>query len=639
MTVSRAATMNAPAISRESEDVAVLNILRRHSAGILVALLLAATLVLPRWWVIASDPAEGVRVPLSPYGAGAIGYDETLYTSSVRQAYDGQIPVSDPYLETHADSTPQRSAAPHELIGVFGRVTGNTFSALAIATTIAAVCALLALYVMLYRITGSRLAAVALIPLILMAIHVLNQAEGILPLRHKDVAEPLFRVDPLREFHAWTRFPSPILLLAPFFVGVIAFPRAAETGNRRWLVLATLTLSAMIYTYSYYWTAFGLALLLWLGVIILRRERTEAMRVAGMGVAAILIALPEVIILITAARELPVDARDRVGLLPLGIDTSMAMTVLQRLVIGIPFIVALWLRRRSADLFYIALFVSPLMLVSVTGLVPQTWHYHTQIWGVFAIPAVVAGGAALFARDEFTRVARPAGVALVAVAAVAFAYVVVLQVRAVVQTDDAYAVSSDEDAAFAWMRANLESEDTVVSPSITTNLYLASLSPTAQYLSEGGFSVATDAELTDRILRAQAAFGLSETQAFGRLNVHGEDGGFPVHDATGTPAALEQGLEQYLAFYTFSFEITDQDAFRDRVDSWRPTYRALLAGEGVLAAHPADYLYCGHRERALTDTSVVTGTYVRLAYQSGDVKVYEVADPLSSNTSEFEGCG
>lgn len=631
--------MSAPATSQESEETAVFDIMRRHSVGIVVALLLAATLVLPRWWVIAADPGEGVRVPLSPYGAGAIGYDETLYTSSVRQAYDGQIPVSDPYLETYADSTPQRSAAPHELIGVFGRVTGDTFSALAIATTIAAVCALLALYVMLYRITGSRLAAVALIPLILMTIHILNQAEGILALRHKDVADPLLRVDPLREFHAWTRFPSPILLLAPFFAGVIAFPRAAETGDRRWMVVATLTLTAMIYTYSYYWTAFGLALLLWLGVMLLRGERTQALRLAGMGSAAILLALPEVIILITAARELPVDARDRVGLEPLGIDTSMAMTVIQRLVIGIPFIVALWLRRRSADVFYIALFLAPLVLVSITGLVPQTWHYHTQIWGVFAIPAVVAGGAALFARDEFARVARPAAIALVVGAALAFAYVVVLQVRAVVQTDDAYAVSSDEDAAFAWMRANLDSEDTVVSPSITTNLYLASLSPTAQYLSEGGFSVATDAELTDRILRAQAAFGLSETEAFGRLNVHGEDGGFPVHDATGTTSELEHELEQYLAFYTFSFEITDQDAFRDRVDSWRPAYGELLVSGNVLAAHPADYLYCGQRERALADTGVASGTYVRLAFQSGDVKVYEVAEPLSSNTSEFEGCG
>ena len=638
MSISPSATMRTPSIPKESESVAVFDLLRRHSIGILVALLLAATLVLPRWWVIASDPNDGVRVPISPYGAGAIGFDETLYTSSIRQAYDGQIPVSDPYLETYADSTPQRSAAPHELIGAFGRVTGDPFSALAIVTTIAAVGALLALYVMLYLITGSRLAAVALIPLILMAIHVLNQAEGILPLRHKDVAAPLFRVDPLREFHAWTRFPSPILLLAPFFAGVVAFPRAVETGDRRWLVLATLTLCAMIYTYSYYWTAFGLALLLWLGVMLIRGERTQALRLAGIGVAAIIVALPEIMILITAARELPLDARDRVGLEPLGIDTSMGMTVLQRLAIGVPFIVALWMRRRPADVLYIALFVSPLLLVSVTGLVPQTWHYHTQVWGVFAIPAVVAGSTALFARDGFARFARPAGVTLAVLAAVAFVYVVTLQVRAIARTDDTYSVSASEYSAMRWIRANVDRGETVVSPSITTNLLLASLTSTSQYLADGGFSTATDEELKDRILRVQAAYGYTEGEAFSRLDVHDDYAGFPVQDATGSREELEEQLEDYLAFFTFSFEIAGQDAFRARTEQWRPDYRDLLQTRDVLGAFPADYLYCGHRERLFLAQAPAPGTYVRLAHQSGDVKVYERATPQSEDAVEFEGC-
>lgn len=638
MTLTRTATMGAPAIAQDSADVAVLKTLRHHSAGILVALLLAATLVLPRWWVIASDPSEGVRVPITPYGAGAIGYDETLYTSSVRQAYDGAIPVSDPYLETFADSTPQRSAAPHEAIGLFGRVTGGTFSTLAIVTTIAAVCALLLLYVMLFRITGSRWAAVALIPVILMAIHILNHAEGILALRHKDIAAPLFRVDPLREIHAWSRFPSPVLLLAPFFAAVIAVPRAVETGDRRWLAAGSVMFALMIYAYSYYWTAFGLALVIWLAVLAWQREWPQVRRLAGMGAAALVMALPELVVLAMAAAELPEDARDRVGLQPLGVDTTMVMTVLQRVLIGVPFLVALWLRRRAADAFYIALFLSPLILVSVTGIIPQTWHYHTQIWGVFAIPAFVAGGVALLSHDRLSRAAKPMGLALAAVAAVAFAYVVVLQVRAVVQTDDAYAVSTGEDQALAWMRANLESDATVVSPSITTNLHLASLSPAAQYLSEGGFSVATDAELADRMLRAQAAFGLSEDEAFARMNVHGEDGGFPVHDASGTRAELEEELEQYLAFFTFSFEITDQDPFRDRADSWRPAYRSLLESENVLAAYPADYLYCGHRERDLADTTPAPGTYVRPAFESDGVLIYELVAADAPGATLFTGC-
>jgi hypothetical protein len=639
MSLQRTSTLEATAFAADLPIAGVGPLLRRHAAGIVVALLLTATLVFPRWWVLASNPSDGVRVPISPYGAGAIGYDESLYTSTVRAAYDGELYVSDPYLENHRDAPPQRSALPHVAIGMLGRVAGGLFESLALTATLAAAVAGILLYTLLYQLTRSRLAAIALVPIVLVAIHVLNVAEGILPLRHMDVLAPILRIDPERQLHAWTRFPAPILVLAPFFAAVLLLPRAVADGGKRWILLAAAPLALLVYLYAYYWTAMAVALVLWLGVLLVRRERAQASRLVATGAAALLMALPEIVVLVWSTLALPDDARARVGLDSLGIDTSLAVTILQRFAVGAPFLAALSYRR-SPDVLYAALFLSPLVLAPTNGLIPQPWHYHTQVWGVFAIPAVVAGIAALVQLPWIARFAT-AGRTLAAVSivgAVGAAYVVVLQARALAQTDDAYAITKDEDAAFAWLRENTDAADTVVSPSVTTNLLLASLTPASEYLADGGFSAARDEELIERVLRVQAAFGYGEDDAFLRLNVNNEFDGFPANDATAATRDLERDLEEYLAFFSFSFEIRDQDAFTGRVESWRPRYRELLASSDVLSAYPADYLYCGPRERFFAAESPVPGTYVRGAFTAGDVTVYEIVAVDESGAREFAGC-
>ncbi len=639
MSLQRTSTLAAPPFTANLPIAGVQDLLRRHGAGILVALLLAATLVFPRWWVLASSPEDGARVPISPYGAGAIGYDESLYTPSVRDAYDGDFFVSDPYLENHRAAPPQRSAMPHIAIGTLARLVGGPFEGLAVSTTLAAAVALVLLYALMYRITRSRLAAVALIPIVLVAIHVLNHAEGILPLRHKDVLAPILRIDPQRQLHAWTRFPAPALLLAPFFAAVIALPGAVETGRRRWILFASVSLALLVYAYAYYWTAIALAIVLWLAVLAARREWQRASRLATTGGIALVLALPEIVVLVWSTLALPDDARARVGLESIGFDTSLLMILLQRLAIGAPFL-AMLDYRRSRDILYAVLFVAPLMLAPTTGLIPQPWHYHTQVWGVFAIPAVAAGGMALLQSPSVARFVSGgrALAVLSVVAAVCAAYVVAMQARALAQTDDAFAISRDERAAFDWLRAHTGEGDTVVSPSITTNLLLASLTPASEYLADGGFSTAHDEELIERILRVQAAFGYSEDAAFSRLNVRNEFDGFPVNDATATTRDLERDLEEYLAFYSFSFEIGDQDAFTDRVESWRPRYRELQRQNNVLDSYPASHLYCSHRERFFEAAAPAPGTYVRTVFSEGDVTIYALTHSDAEGAQPFKGC-
>ncbi|HET6615657.1 MAG TPA: hypothetical protein VFH62_07195 [Dehalococcoidia bacterium] len=617
--------------------------MRPHAAGIAIALVLALVIVAPRWWSLAAAADEGARVPVSPYGAGAIGYDESLYTVSIRDAYDGELPLRDPYLVNHQDGAPQRSSLPHSVIGVLGRVTGGPFNALALVTTACAIAALLLLYALNVQLTRSRYAAAVLLPVIVVAIEVLNRADGILPLREAHIWEPLLMLDPEEQFHAWSRFPAPILVLAPFFALVIALPKAVENGARRWMIASVVLVAALIYAYVYYWTALGLALAMWLAVLWLRGQRVEARRLAIIGALAVLLALPEFGVIGWSAVSLPADARDRVGLRSPGIDVSEASVVLQRLLVGAPFIFALLRQPRLAparNWLYLALFCAPLVLTVVEGLVPQEWHYQTQVWGVFSIPTFVAGGAAIWSwiGERDMRVPRAAYVVTGALAACALVYAVALQSRAIAITDEGYVVTDDEDAAFAWMRSHLDEDDTVVSPSITTNLLLASLTPSSQYLADGGFTHADDDELIARMLRVQAAYGYSDDDVMRRLSIDGEHEGFPLHEPTRDEREQERLLENYLAFFVFSFEIEDRAWFKERTASFAAPYEALLSTDDPLSAYPAEYLFCGHRERYFKADAPAPGTYVRVAFERGDVAVYERVARDAAGAMPFEGC-
>jgi hypothetical protein len=520
-----------------------------------------------------------------------------------------------------------------------GRVTGGPFAALAIATTLAAVAALVLLYALMVAVTGSRFAAAVLMPLVLLAVHVLNFADGILPLRHAEVLGALLRIDPEDQVHAWTRFPAPILVLAPFFGAVLALPKVIESRLRGWPIAAAVAIALLFYTYLFYWTALGVALAGWLAALVLRRDREEARRLIGVGAVALIIALPELIIVGWAGLSLPADARDRVGLQPLGIDTSLAATIGQRLIVGAPFLIALMRRGERRDLLYVALFLAPLVLAPVQGVVPQQWHYHTQVWAVFAIPAFVAGGAAIVQAIRWPQTGRIAQAGVAAVAIAAGVYVVALQVRAVESTEDGFVLSHAEDAAFEWMRDHLDADDTVVSPSVTTSLLLASLTPASQYLADGGFTYANDAELSERMLRVQSAYGYSEEDVLRRVRLDEEFEGFPLNDPDPGIAEQERMLEDHLAFFMFSFEILDREEFGARTEaSWLPRYRELLTIGDPLNAYPAEYLYCGHRERFYAASEPAEGTFVRVAFAEGDVTLYERVDAGSAGAMEFGGC-
>jgi hypothetical protein len=312
-----------------------------------------------------------------------------------------------------------------------------------------------------------------------MAIGVVVQAHGVLPLRHWDVLRSVITVDSGREFHAWYRFVPPSLPLPVFLAAVIAIPRAVEDGRRRWIAAAGLALALLIYTYLFYWSAMAVALVRgargWrtAGYQSLRRlivaGPSQSCRLSGLGRAC------------TTRWRCPLTHsafRERAW----G-SAEQFVSIAQRFLIGVPFLYVL-LRGPRRNHFYIALFVTPLVLDATTGIVPQSEHYITQVWHVFALPAFIAGGAAL--AQEFLRW-RSRGPALLfgAAAVMGVIYLAVFQLRTTITVEDAFAVDADERAAFEWIDAHVSDRQTVVSPSINTTMLLTALTPASRYIIDG----------------------------------------------------------------------------------------------------------------------------------------------------------
>lgn len=264
---------------------------------------------------------------------------------------------------------------------------------------------------------------------------------------------------------------------------------------------------------------------------------------------------------------------------------------------------------------------------------PQPWHYRSQVWVQFALPAFIAGGGQLYLMLHEERRWMALG-AVATIALVALVYVAALQVRATIDVADAYSLSPDEYAAFQWIDHNVSKNQTVASPSIITTLLVDDLTPASSYIMGGYDPVATDNELVDRYLRVEATYGYSEDVAFGRLDPANE---FPFHDA-GPATSLERNVEEHVAFYTFYWEILTPQRLDDRMAAWRARFRTIEAEQDVIAAWPATYLYCGPRERFWPAVHPSAGTYVRVAFHRGTVTIYRLTNASDPAAAPFRGC-
>jgi hypothetical protein len=627
---TEATPADAPAAGPLGAAVALV---RRHWLGLVMALALTAALAGPRWYLLATSPSDGARMQVSPWAASDIGYDLALFSPAIRDAYDGSVSFASFYDVSRKDVATPPGVPWLEGIGLFGRVTGSPFSSLAVVTTLLALAAMLLLYALALELTTDARMAAVVVPIAVLAIGVIVKAGGVLPLRHADVLREIVTLQPHREFQALYRFVPPSIPLPVFLATAIAIPRAVEGGKRTWYAVAAVALALLIYTYLFYWSAMAVAMAGWCAWLLYRRDYGTLRRVVLIGGAAALLATPELLARVHDAFALPADSKARFGKEAFGIGTGQITSVAQRLVIGLPFLYPL-LRGPERNRFYLALFLSPLALDVTTGIVPQPEHYVTQVWHVFALPAFIAGGAALAVMLP-QRYMRAAAIGAGALAVVGLVYVVAYQARATRQTEAAFSMPSDERAAFDWIETHVRDDQTVVSPSVNTNMLLPAMTPAGRYLDDGFFIRVSDDEIIDRFLRAQAAFGYSEDDVFKRLD---PENGYPTTDKTVPQDELERHFEDSAAYFSFNWEITHPERIADRLPEWRRRYEALQQQGDVLAAYPADFLFCGHRERYWPAVHVAPGTYVTVAFQSGDAIVYSLVKATDPGARPFSGC-
>jgi hypothetical protein len=258
----------------------VVALLRRHAVGIGVALLLAAVLVLPRWWMLATPAPEGVRVPISVWGGNGQLSDEAREFTTIRQAYDGKLPVRAPYLANHRDAELQSGASLQEAIGVLGHVTGGPFWALAIVATIMAATAMLLLYTLSLHLSGLRFVAVAVLPMAIAGTQIFIRGEGLFALHNARFLRQILTADPLREFLYWSRFIWPVMVMAPFLAAVLALPRAVDTGDWRCSAVGAIGLALLVYMYVFFWTAMAVAVGGWGAWLLYRRDFESFRRLA-----------------------------------------------------------------------------------------------------------------------------------------------------------------------------------------------------------------------------------------------------------------------------------------------------------------------------------------------------------------------
>ena len=551
------------------------NLARRHAAGIAIAILLTLSIVGPRWWLLTTEPSQGDRVQLSPWGAGAFAYDQTLYLPNIRDSYDGRLTLGAPYAAGDPDTPAQTGAYWLQAIGLLGRATGSIFSALALAVTLTLLIAFLALYALGVEVSGSRWGSIAFMLCAMFFTYVVTLTAGLLALRRWAILAPIVTLDPNLTFHPWARFIAPIIPLPALFICVIAIPRAVQSGQRKWMAISAIALALLVYSYLFYWTAFAAALACWLVWLVYRRDFPAVRRLAIIGILAVIIALPELIGLAHNSLSFNDDIRARLGTgVSSPLDRPNVSTLAQRFLIGLPFLVVL-LRGPDRNRLYMAMYVTPLVLSRAAVIFPQPGHYIDFVYPAFTLPAFIAGGAEIFRMIDRTW-QRAAMAALTAGAVAAAVWLVAFQIRVTRDVDPAFSMRSDEHAAFDWMADNVDDGETVVSPSISTNLYVAALTPATRYILEGFIADPTDDEIMERYLRVQVAFGFSEAETFDRLDPYDtchpgqtticEDAAtnFPFRGVIDDLGAREADLERSMSYYLLNWQIIQPTRILDR---------------------------------------------------------------------------
>lgn len=357
-------------------------IIREHWIAIVLALLTS---------VIVASPQVAFRIEHRSDGVyqGIELLPDNSWPPRVREIMDGHGFGSIYYKDGKND--------PY-LFQPFGSMTvayiGKTFSldinnTLLLSRLVLSSVAFLLIYCFVFLLSRDRLAALASASALLLADAAMNLSgltnllNGISPSNFLNISQPV----------------NPAMIFIPFFGFLVSFWFFYTKRDWRLGVLSAFLLGLNFYNYFYSWTylyAFGGFLVL---LFLLQRNRREALRISGVFLGALVVAIPYGINLYHAAQYSTfADVGMRQGIIFTHSPAFVGVIVIASVVVFL-----FWFPREDNKkyLFWLALLLTPFVTLNqqiFTGKEMQPAHYHWYFHKTIAFLLVVTITFYLFGR-------------------------------------------------------------------------------------------------------------------------------------------------------------------------------------------------------------------------------------------------
>ena len=330
----------------------LLSVLKKHWPAVLLALVIGAFTSFPQlvaeYWM--GDVYQGVHPVISD--------DELFYMAREREVLDGHALLGSPYLAEYKDLPSLEFWIPDAFVAGIGYLLGDLHRAVILLDFMLPILLVLITYAIAFSLTKDRLLSASSTTFLYLGLF----------------------------FEYFNRMPNPQLTYSLFLLFILALIRVLATRSWQWAVIASVSFTALFYSYTFSWTfaVVILAVLAFLFFILLRGEKLHYW-FAGIGAIGIVGAIPYFITLFLASKT-PYyhEALLRIGLLETHFPSGMSLLLL------VGFTVAVYIVLWRMGIVPVA--PLPLLLVgmSIAGATVMNQHVITgknfQFAGHYTMP-------------------------------------------------------------------------------------------------------------------------------------------------------------------------------------------------------------------------------------------------------------
>lgn len=563
-----------------------------------------------------------------------------VYGAQAKDVCEGHLLSVDAHLVEHKDLPISFSPLSSLFAGSLGCLLGSIPRFFLIADFILPPIIFLALFFFLRKITSSTTTSLLGAALVLTA----DRLFLFLPPLTLGMAQAFWDILSIngREtiFLEFSRYPYPQLAFLILILQIYGLFRALVEKSFRWVLLAAIFLGLLFYTYFYYWI-FVLAGIVFLLPLLLWQKKSDEVKILLLTTfVGLVISLPHWIFFFNfqaiPARQ---DILERMGLEP-GRIRNLYRTA-QYLIFA--FIVFRSIKKKDFTFWFLLAFllggIAALNIQLLTGYTLQSWHWVTVVLNPFSIIILVYLLSRIFNRKSipkgFKRFYTPIVYFLIIFFILrAFA----LQFVAAKNTYQGYTLPQTTIEAFNWLNNNTLKDAVILTPSFETNSQIPVYTHNNIFLPAGNVTVASNQEITERLLTAYQIFGIGREQLAKTLAYRGDGMG----DCQGDTCLVKfEFWEKQAIIELFYYKYLRKN---ESLSSWSTFYempkseqQQILSAYDRLLENPGlfptrfklDYLYYGPAERKIKETNFNQYPWAKEVYRNQDVIIYEVGQNVS----------